>query len=87
MNNISPLNDQLNPICHLLALLGAHHILHVSRIRVKRSILIYIVLYSAVFLSTVIQLPPPVDFVQLFYNWLLHLLFIFIKIDIKCLIL
>ena len=25
----------LNPICHLLAVLGAHHILHVSRIRVK----------------------------------------------------
>ena len=25
----------LNPICHLLALLGAHHILHISRIRVK----------------------------------------------------
>jgi hypothetical protein len=25
----------LNPICHLLALLGAHHILHVGRIRVK----------------------------------------------------
>jgi hypothetical protein len=24
-----------NPICHLLALLGAHHILHVSRIRVN----------------------------------------------------
>jgi hypothetical protein len=31
----SPLNAKLNPICHLLALLGAHHILHVSRIRVK----------------------------------------------------
>jgi hypothetical protein len=29
------LNTELNPICHLLALLGAHHILHVSRIRVK----------------------------------------------------
>ena len=29
------LNAELNPICHLLALLGAHHILHVSRIRVK----------------------------------------------------
>ena len=29
------LNADLNPICHLLALLGAHHILHVSRIRVK----------------------------------------------------
>jgi hypothetical protein len=31
----SPLNADLNPICHLLALLGAHHILHVSRIRVN----------------------------------------------------
>jgi hypothetical protein len=30
---INPLNTQLSPICHLLALLGAHHILHVSRIR------------------------------------------------------
>ena len=28
-----PLNAELNPICHLLALLEAHHILHVSRIR------------------------------------------------------
>jgi hypothetical protein len=33
---INPLNTELNPICHQLALLGAHHILHVSRIRVKR---------------------------------------------------
>jgi hypothetical protein len=32
---INPLNAELNPICHLLALLGAHHILHVSRIRVN----------------------------------------------------
>jgi hypothetical protein len=32
---LNPLNAKLNPICHLLALLGAHHILHVSRIRVK----------------------------------------------------
>jgi len=30
----NPLNAKLNPICHLLALL-AHHIFHVSRIRVK----------------------------------------------------
>jgi len=29
------MNAELNFICHLLALLGAHHILHVSRIRVK----------------------------------------------------
>ena len=33
--NINPLNPELNPICYLLALLGAHHFLHVSRIRVK----------------------------------------------------
>jgi hypothetical protein len=29
------LNAKLNPVCHLLALLGAYRILHVSRIRVK----------------------------------------------------
>jgi hypothetical protein len=34
---INPLNAELNPICHLLALLGAYPILHVSRIRVKES--------------------------------------------------
>ena len=28
-------NAELNPICHLLALLGAHNILHVCRVRVK----------------------------------------------------
>jgi hypothetical protein len=33
--NIKPLNAELNPICNLLALLGAHRILHVSRIRVN----------------------------------------------------
>jgi hypothetical protein len=32
---LNPLNAQLNPICHLLALLGAHPILYVSRIRVN----------------------------------------------------
>jgi hypothetical protein len=31
----NPLTPELNPICYLLALLGAHHFLHVSRIRVK----------------------------------------------------
>jgi len=35
MSNFNPLNAELNPICHLLALLGAHHFLHVSRIGVK----------------------------------------------------
>ena len=32
---INPLNAELNPKCHFLVLLGAHHIFHVSRIRVK----------------------------------------------------
>ena len=31
----NPLNAELNPICHLLALLGAHHILDISRIWVN----------------------------------------------------
>ena len=31
----NPLKPELNPFCYLLALLGAHHFLHVSRIRVK----------------------------------------------------
>ena len=31
----NPLNAELNPICQLLALLGAHHIFHVSGLRVN----------------------------------------------------
>ena len=42
----NPLKPELNPICYLLALLGAHHFLHVSRIRVKllnfRRLMLYI---------------------------------------------
>jgi hypothetical protein len=29
--SFNPLNAELNPICSLLALFGAHHILYVSR--------------------------------------------------------
>ena len=47
---INPLNPELNPICYLLALLGAHHFLHVSRIRVKlltfRLLMSYIYIWS-----------------------------------------
>jgi hypothetical protein len=32
----NPLNAELNPICHMLALLEAHPILHVSTVKVKR---------------------------------------------------
>jgi len=31
----NPLNPELNPICYLLSLLGAHNFHHVSRIRAK----------------------------------------------------
>ena len=47
----NPLNPELNPICYLLALLGDHHFLHVSRIRVKlltlRRLMSYIYIYGA----------------------------------------
>ena len=37
LRQINPLNAELNAICHLLELVGAHHTLHFSRIRVKES--------------------------------------------------
>jgi hypothetical protein len=37
--SINPLNAELNPIRHLLALVGARHIVHVSRIRVNRTMM------------------------------------------------
>jgi hypothetical protein len=36
--HFSSLNAELNPTCHLLALLEAHHILHVSRIKVNKNL-------------------------------------------------
>ena len=49
--NVNHLNPELNPICYLLALLGAHHFLHVCRIRVKlltfRLLMSYIYIYGA----------------------------------------
>jgi len=33
--HFNSLNTELNPICYLLALLGAHHIFHVSGLRVN----------------------------------------------------
>ena len=35
LSDFNSLNAKLNPICHLLTLLGDHHILHFSRIRVN----------------------------------------------------
>ena len=49
----NPLNPELNPICYLLALLGAHNFLHVSRIRVKslslRRLMSYIYIYIYIY--------------------------------------
>ena len=46
----NPLNTEFNPICYLLALLGAHHFLHVGRMRVKlltlRRLMSYIYIWS-----------------------------------------
>jgi hypothetical protein len=33
---INPINAGLNSICHLMALLGAHHILYFSGVRVNK---------------------------------------------------
>jgi hypothetical protein len=51
---INPLNPELNPICHLLALLGVHHFLHVSRVRVEsltlRLLMAYIYIYIYIYI-------------------------------------
>ena len=51
---INPLNAELNLICYLLALLGAHHFLHVSRIRIKpltlRLLMSYIYIYMYIYI-------------------------------------
>ena len=43
LTELNPLNAELNPIRHLLALAVAHHFVHVSRVRVKEreELLIY----------------------------------------------
>ena len=49
----NPLNAELNPICHFLTLLGAHHIFHISRIRVniQKFCLLIIVQLCVVYVS------------------------------------
>jgi hypothetical protein len=54
VNGINALNAELNLICCLLALLGAHHFLHVSRIRFKsltlRLLMSYIYIYIYIYI-------------------------------------
>jgi hypothetical protein len=51
--SINPLNAELNPIRHLLALVGARHIVQVSRIRVK-DVNKVLVLYQSLFTFTIL---------------------------------
>ena len=48
--SINPLNVELNPIRHLLALVGARHIVHVSRVRVnmKKSSFLWFMLKNCI---------------------------------------
>jgi len=50
---INALNAELNPICYLLALLGAHHFLHVSRIRAK--LLTFRLLMSYIYVAPILD--------------------------------
>jgi len=56
---INTLNAELNPICHLLALLGVHF-LYVSRIRVKsltlRILMSYIYIYIYIYIYDISSL-------------------------------
>ena len=55
LEGFNPLNPELYPICYLLALLGAHHFLHVSRIKVKlltfRRLISYIYIYIYIYME------------------------------------
>ena len=60
----NPLNAKLNPICHLLTLLRAHLVLHVSRIRIKHTafyIIIYTLSVNLTLSITVWPMPDAVD--------------------------
>jgi hypothetical protein len=75
---LNPLNAEIIPICHLLALLGAHHILHVSRIRVNGATRLQMnssgglqpALYDALIIRLVANLTIPVDKPS---SWIEHL--------------
>ena len=53
MARFNPWKPELNLICYLLALLGAHHFLHVSRIRVK--LLTFRLLLSYIYGATILD--------------------------------
>ena len=60
VDNVNPLNAELNPICHLLALLGVYHFLHVSRIMLKsltlRLLMSYIYIYIYIYMEHIFSM-------------------------------
>ena len=62
---VNPLNAELNPIYHLLALLEAHHILHLSRVRVNYMTVI-IEMVQPAFLLGVVQTNDLKSFIPTF---------------------
>ena len=53
--HLNLLNAELNPICHLLTLIWAHPIFHVSRIRVNHCVTAVPTLLSAVYVSPLLM--------------------------------
>jgi len=58
-------NAELHPICHLLALLGAHHILHVSRLGVEEWVSTRQFLRNLQSLNTVLWIVPVLNIIQI----------------------
>jgi hypothetical protein len=60
LTQVNPLNAELNPTYHLLALLGAHPILHISRIRVNGIVYLkqdmHILLFFTIFVRKLLTL-------------------------------
>ena len=63
LHHVNPLNAELNPICHLLALLGGATIVVVSRLSVNDTcvcmcmcVCVYIYIYNIKYLSNLISI-------------------------------
>ena len=61
---IKLLNAELNTIRHLLALFGAHHILHVSRVQLKEWVSLRQFLRSSQSLNKVLWRVPVLNIIQ-----------------------
>jgi hypothetical protein len=81
VQHFNPWIAELNPIWHLLALLGAHHILHISRIRVNQ------LQAARLFFKRITFAKPVKKFVALYeINILCSILYLFFFIPFSCLV-